>query len=357
MEVKRDCVHFRGSVPCKPHKEHGVHCSDCGYFRRRKGRVLIIKLGAAGDVIRTTPILRPLRRDYPDHTITWLTYYPELLPGMVQDPRMMNVASYSWLKQVEFDLVLNFDKDDEACAIARSVSGYQKSGFTLGEDGFCLPLDDGAAHCKYMTGLFDDINKACELSYPQEIFRIAGYEFDGEEYVLDTPETIADIDLPGLRPLIGLNTGCGSRWKTRLWPENYWAELAVKLREKGYGVVILGGPDEDEKNKRLSSSTGVPYPGVHPLGDFIGIVDACDIIVTAVTMITHVAIGLRKKLVLFNNIFNPNEFELYGRGVILEPEQECECFFQAECTADTFCMETLHPSKVLSAIEQLLSTE
>ena len=40
-------------------------------------------------------------------------------------------------------------------------------------------------------------------------------------------------------------------------------------------------------------------------------VKAGDLVVTAVTMAMHIALGLGKKLVLFNNIFNPHEFELY----------------------------------------------
>ncbi|GAB6283123.1 MAG: hypothetical protein STSR0008_18790 [Ignavibacterium sp.] len=49
----------------------------------------------------------------------------------------------------------------------------------------------------------------------------------------------------------------------------------------------------------------------------------CDLVVTAVTMGMHLAIGLKKQLILFNNVFNKNEFYLYGRGEILEPDFDC----------------------------------
>ena len=73
MDYRPDCLHFRGHVPCRPHKEHGVHCDGCPHLRRRRGRILLIKLGAAGDVIRTTPLLEPLGKEYPDHALTWIT--------------------------------------------------------------------------------------------------------------------------------------------------------------------------------------------------------------------------------------------------------------------------------------------
>ena len=86
MNHRADCFHFRGDVPCAPHKRAGVHCDGCPEFRARAGRILLVKLGAAGDVIRTTPLLRPLRREFPRHRLTWITQSPALLPALVDDP-------------------------------------------------------------------------------------------------------------------------------------------------------------------------------------------------------------------------------------------------------------------------------
>ena len=60
-----DCRHFRGDIPCLPNKREGVRCDGCPYYEPLEENVLIIKLGAAGDVIRTTPILPSIRRDHP----------------------------------------------------------------------------------------------------------------------------------------------------------------------------------------------------------------------------------------------------------------------------------------------------
>ncbi len=358
-----DCLHFRGHVPCVPHKERGLHCDGCAEYRQRTGRILIIKLGAAGDVIRTTPLLAPLRREFPDHLVTWVTDFPELLTTAVDDPLPLDTDTLVWLRQTSFDVVINLDKDRQACALAREVAADRRMGFTLDDDGICRPVTDGvtgamaaAAEAKFMTGIFDDVNQACTLSYPQEIFAICGYEFQGEPYLLDRPAAVPDFDLPDGRATIGLNTGCGGRWTSRLWPEKYWAELAVSLREAGYAVVLLGGPREDARNQRLARGTGACYPGHFDLKTFIGLVDRCDLVVTAVTMALHIALGLEKKLVLFNNIFNPHEFELYGRGRILAPRQECTCFFQPTCRNESFCMETLEPGAVLDAVDDLLGT-
>ena len=361
MNFRPDCLHFRGHVPCVPHKERGVHCDGCAEYRQRAGRILIIKLGAAGDVIRTTPLLTPLRGEFPDHLVTWVTDFPELLPAVVDDPVPLDSATSVWLRQTFFDAVINLDKDRQACALAREVSTDRRIGFTLGDDGICRPVTEGvtaamaaAVEAKFMTGLFDDVNQACSLSYLQEIFAICGYEFQGEPYLLDRPADVPDFDLPTGTATVGLNTGCGGRWTSRLWPEKYWAELAESLRKAGYAVVLLGGPLEDAKNRRLADGAGACYPGHYNLETFIGLMDRCDLVVTAVTMAMHIALGLEKKLVLFNNIFNPHEFELYGRGRIVAPSQECTCFFQPRCSNENFCMESLEIGVVLDAVDDLL---
>jgi heptosyltransferase-2 len=156
--------------------------------------------------------------------------------------------------------------------------------------------------------------------------------------------------LPTRKPVIGLNTGCAPRWATRLWAFDNWKELAIKLRERNYEVLLLGGPDEHERNQALAEATGAVYLGHFPLPKFIRIAGECDVIVSAVTMAMHIAIGLRKRLVLFNNIFNRHEFELYNRGEILEPDPPCECTFPISC--DKNCMMRITPDRVLEAVER-----
>ncbi|MFN3269612.1 MAG: glycosyltransferase family 9 protein, partial [Candidatus Kapaibacteriota bacterium] len=144
-------------------------------------------------------------------------------------------------------------------------------------------------------------------------------------------------------------------WVSRLWPEHNWIELIHLLNENHYFPMLLGGEAEDEKNRKISEQTGAYYPGHFDLKRFISLVNQCDLVVTAVTMALHIAIGLKKKVVLFNNIFNRHEFELFGRGVILEPEKPCQCFFSPTClNTEYFCMDYLFPDKVFQEIKNLL---
>ena len=87
-------------------------------------RILIIKLGELGDVIRTTPILHKLRKDYPDAEITWISNTPEFLPDIVDCKLEFNNKNTLKLQAQEFDLLLNFDKEQESLFRWRKFCKY-----------------------------------------------------------------------------------------------------------------------------------------------------------------------------------------------------------------------------------------
>ena len=353
MIVHTDCRHFDGYKPCKPHKRSGERCEECRAYEPAGESVLILKLGAAGEVIRCTPILRYLRKNLATARLVWVTEFPELIPDGWADkvirPTWQNAE---WIRAQRWNLVLSLDKDPTTCAIARQLSADQVKGFTLNEHGRIVAADQDALH-KWHTGLFDDLMKANTRHYVQEIFEVCGWAYNGETYVLPEPQHGDSLDIPGDGPIVGLNTGAGAAWATRIWPEENFALLIRELKHRGLRPLLLGGPDEHDKNLRLARATGAAYAGTRPLRQFLGLVDTCDVVVTAVTMALHMAIGLGKRIVLFNNVFNRHEFHLFGQGRIIEPDLSClACYksrFDSACPV-TNCMERISVDRVVAAV-------
>ena len=346
---KADCLYFNGEIPCTPHKLHGVHCADCQYYTQSQGRILIVKLGAIGDVIRTTPLLSRLRKEFPGYELWWVTQSPDVLPSSLHKILACDALSLEIIRATTFSLVINLDKAPEACAIASSVQADKKWGFVL-HNGKPEPVNNTALH-KFSTGIFDDISQKNTKSYLSEIFEICGWEFQGEEYEL--PIRHLSTTLNRTKMLVGLNTGCGARWTSRLWDTEQWIALTQKLIDNSYEIILLGGPQEDERNKEIAQRTGAEYNGYVPMHQFIDIVDQCDIIVTGVTMALHIAIGLKKQIVVMNNIFNKHEFELYGRGEIIEPSTQCTCYYKSVCVnPDYRCMEHLSVDSIFHSIQR-----
>ena len=357
-DLNFDCRQFKGGIPCIPNKLRNKTCADCDEYDQIKTRILIIKLGALGDVIRTTPLLSRFKKEYDNVHITWITLSPNILPkSEIDEIYPFDFPSTYIIRHQEYDVAINLDKEYEACALLKDVKAKKKMGFILNQHH--IDIANPSAEHKLITGLFDQLSQENKKNYLEEIFEICEVEFQGEEYVLPIDEDLKQKwsslkTLSKGKKIIGLNTGCGKRWATRLWPEKYWIQLIEKLQDAGYFPVVLGGPDEDEQNKKYVQLTGVHYPGTYPLKEFIALSANCDLILSAVSMMMHIAIGLKKPLVLFNNIFNPAEFLLYGRGKIVEPTKGCECYYGNSCKREIHCMESMEVSKVYDAITSSL---
>ncbi len=358
-DVHFDCRHFKGAIPCKPNKVSGAVCASCTEYSKIEKRILIVKLGALGDVIRTTPLVVRFRKMYPNAHITWLTQSPDILPkdGQIDVIYRLDASSLFTIANSRYDVAINLDKEPEACILLEKVNAPEKYGYVQ-RDGVLSAATPAAEH-KLMTGFFDVLSKANTKSYPEEIFDICHMDFQGEDYLIHLNVDLAKAwkikmgnQSNGLK-IVGLNTGCGPRWNTRLWSEEAWVELATKLREEGYFPMFLGGELEHEKNVRMGHAAGVFYPGHFSLAEFIALTDSCDFVVTQVSMMMHIATALKKKMVLMNTIFNKHEFELYNRGVIVEPPSVCECYYGNTCVRGNSCMHDITPSLVRDAVNTL----
>jgi len=105
-----DCKYFIGEKPCK----FKLECGGCEKYSPMGVRICIIKFGALGDVLRTTPILYALREKYPVCHITWVTDTDaiEILSRNSLIDRLFSYSSEVSLRfQIEeFDLLINFEK-------------------------------------------------------------------------------------------------------------------------------------------------------------------------------------------------------------------------------------------------------
>jgi heptosyltransferase-2 len=330
-------------------------------------RILIVKLDAMGDVLRTTCILPGLKRKHPKSHITWLTRAASV-PLFGNNAFVDRVLEYSaesmfTVQSEEFDLVLGLDAElDSARIVALSRSG-EKMGFGLNARGYSVPLNEETMPW-YVMGLFDDEKKANARTYQDHVLSICGLTSEGSEiiYTLSAEEKIAGAVLKnkwmkGLsRPLIGLNVGSGKRWVNKRWPTSHGATLARTLLDRRFGVVLLGGSEEREINEVILRDVGqgIVSPGTeHTVREFGAIMEACDIVVTTDTFSLHLALALKKKVIALFGPTSAVEIEMYGQGHKLTPKSPCSCYYRKACTQSVPCMETISPAEVFEAIESL----
>jgi ADP-heptose:LPS heptosyltransferase len=288
-----------------------------------------------------------------------MTDYPDIVNNESVDKLLkFTRENFEIIKNINFNLAINLDKEMICCELIKQVPAKEKKWYHH-KDMKILPIDKDAEYL-FERGISDSFMKKDTRHYIDEIFEVCGLIFNEEKYILPkyvVPNAVRDW-LDSSKKKIWLNTGTSWTWKTRLRKNENWIELAQKLLNQWYEVIILGWPAEDEKNKEISSISWAKYFWTFDFKNFIWIVSLVDIMLTQVTFAMHVAIGLWKKTVLFNNIFNNHEYHFYDIPYkIIEPDVNCKmCYkskYDSKCEVPN-CMDTITTSNTLSAIDKLL---
>ncbi|TVM03146.1 MAG: glycosyltransferase family 9 protein [Candidatus Brocadia sp. WS118] len=368
MPKEFDCRFFASEKPCRFKLDCSVD-DTCPQYQSMGKRILIIKLAAIGDVLRTTPILPVLKEKYPHSQITWITDSSSL-SVLEENPfidRLLTANYENALRlQVEkFDVLICLDKDTVAASLASLVKAEQKLGFALSEKGHLYPLNKEADYL-FRLGVSDELkfwqNKK---TYQQLIFEALGLGEKYGEYVINLPrkytsygeQLVKQWGISNGRLTIGLNTGAGKRFATKRWEIGGFVELADRLsNDLKAHVVLLGGPEEIERNKEIASRTKFPVIDSgchHSLKEFMGLIHQCHLIVTGDTLALHLAIALKKLVVTFFGSTCHQEIDLYGRGQKLIAGVDCAPCYKGSC--DTMiCMKRINADGVFHACKEVL---
>lgn len=369
-QIREDCRYYTGYKPC--HRYDG--CPDCPEFQPRGTGILIIKLGAMGDVLRTKCLLPALKRDHPESWITWLTAAGS--EPIVRDPRVDEIRTLTpggvlALEGRRFDVLICLDKEAEALALARKIPADKKLGYAPTAHNTLTVWNGGAVYALRM-GLSDDLKyRRNTLSHQQVLARMAEIEDANEGYDLTVAPTVRalarqklyqEIGVPEGKPIVGVNTGCGPVFLTKQWTLEGYNGLCRRISEStDASVLLLGGPREVEWHRQILGGVGrlagtrVFDSGTdNPLETFFAIVDETDVVVTADTLALHVAVALKKHVVAFFGPTCHQEIDLYGRGEKIVTDYGCSPCYLKACDVRPSCMQALSGETVAAAVLRAL---
>jgi heptosyltransferase-2 len=366
MMFHGDCRHFSGEKPCRPNKDENVTCGDCPKYDKVPSRILVIKLAAAGDVLRSTAILPALRAKHPGAGLWWLTDKSSkpLLEGNPRIDHLMTTdpSAASLLRATKFDTVYSFDMARDAAAFATEAKADHRFGFGISPEGNVVPVHSSAERW-FEMGIFDQVKKANQESFQTHLFRLAGLEFKGEkpQMHLGTAEQAYAESfykknrLSAFRGLVGFNVGSGGRWPMKRWRLDGFCKLAklFKKRRPKWGILLFGGPEEREllpALQRKLAGAAISAGADNPLRSFCGLVGLVQTLVTGDTLALHVGVALNKRIVAYFGPTSDTEIELYGRGEKVLPSIPCGCYYRNQCTQTTSCMDNLREEDMLAAL-------
>jgi heptosyltransferase-1 len=347
---------------------------DCRHMKVMK--ILIIKLSAIGDVVQTLPALEAIKKRYPDSEITWVVEEAAagILEGHPLIDRLLVSHRRAWLRMLRNPLkaakgvvdITRFIKDLRSVRydIAIDFQGLSKSGMLI-----------GLARAARKIG-FD---KTRELSYLFLNERLPAYDI--EKHALDryldvarylgANEPFSSCTLPierevsairmkieGMhlqgRPLVVVNPV--ARWKTKLWLERNFADLADRLVKEKKAVVIFTGSTADRAvNERIISmmkETAVNWAGETTLKELAALASLSALFITTDTGPMHLAAAAGAKVLALFGPTAPWRTGPYGSShVVVRTGIACSPCFKRTCEIGVRCMEEITVEEVMEQIK------
>ncbi len=365
-------------------------------------KILFIKLGALGGVLRGTPLFTGLKKKYPKGELNVITqeYSSALLENNPDiDKLWIWEKDRNKIKEMSFDWVINTEDDEETCEFATALKTKKFTGPYKSKKGKIIYTKDVAIW--YDMGKISrfGLKKANELKKKnskryQEIYSEI-LELPKNNYPLVLNMTKEEKDWSNefrkkhevgeKHFLIGVNTGAGVNWPLKALSIQKAVDLIKDLNNKNLSVVLLGGPNEMERNKKILKRLKIRlirnsfqnfmrsfFPKITSFGSivkshnldiklinpgtenslrkFISIINALDILITSDTLTLHVAVALKKRVVCFFGPTSAEEIELYGQGVKIKPNSDCYCCFQKKRTGANMCIDEINPEELIQSV-------
>jgi len=197
-------------------------------------RVLIIKLGATGDVLRTTTLLRIFTDE-----VDWIT--SEINVSMLSNADFQ-VDTCAWedagrLRNKKYDLVINLEDTAETAGFLRHIEYGDLYGAYLDNKDKLVYTEssrewfDLSLISRFGRKKADELKLLNRKSYQELIFNGLGYQFDQQKYVM--PDAVA-TDLKGD---VAIAPKAGSVWPMKNWA--FYDDLSALLEKKGFTVNYL----------------------------------------------------------------------------------------------------------------------
>ena len=302
-------------------------------------KVLIIKLGysetldseisltsSLGDVLRTTVVLHHYKSEH----VTWLVdekVYP-LLEGNDYIDRILffNLPSVLQLQSEIFDTVINFEKVPGICAMADSTKAWRRFGFRF--NGYTGEAEayDGSEQI-FSLCKSSELKKKHRKPWQEVLLSMVGEKWNEQGYILGyKPKINVDCD-------IGFNWKVGTKWPNKTWAKDNWLRLEKVINEKTNNTVSWQQGSDDLKI-------------------YIDWINSVRLLVTYDSLGLHIALALKKKVIVLYGPTNSNETYLYSRGKIIYPDVGYDCIpcLEPVCSQDIPCMDYISPETVFDNI-------
>jgi len=327
-------------------------------------RVLLVRFSSIGDIVLTTPLVRALRRRHPDAQLIYVTKRA-MAPLVTDNPHLSQVIA--------------LEPDEPLAQLARRLRALQPThGLDLHGSlrSAALRLLVRARWSGYAKRkLARTLLVATKLDLYRGDVPVAERYFEAARRLDVTPDDgppefflgaaarervarwLAERDL-ATEPIAALAPGAAHA--TKRWPIAHWQALAGRLREAGYRLVVLGGPDDRGVAQQLGP-LAESAAGEFTLQETGACLARAKVLISGDTGVMHMATGVGTPVVA---LFGPTVrafgfFPYHGRATVLAQDlrcRPCSTMGTARCPLGHHrCLVDLLPVQVAAAVERLVA--
>ena len=346
-------------------------------------RILIVALRRLGDVLLTTPLIRSLKRAFPDAAIEALVFpgtegilagNPDLA-GVITIPSRAMSDGLALVRPLwrQYDLAISTLSSDRSILFAW-VAGRLRGG--------PVPPSGGLARLKHMALDYPVVeNWNCHCV--EQMLELAS--------ILDVP-VVPEVVCPSGAARADVLPGgdyavihAGPMFRYKRWTAAGWRALADSLIGRGLAVIATGGPAPEDRHylDQVWGTEARNGPAVRRLDgsltwpELAGLIRAARVYIGPDTSVTHLAAGTGAPTVALYGPTNPRYWGPWPVGGLVEgweaagtiqrrgnvwlvqnplpclPCQQEGCERRLESYSR--CLDELSAGQVLTAIEQALA--
>ncbi len=330
-------------------------------------RILIVKLGALGDVVHAIPVAAALRRAFPSARIDWLVSPKhreilDLVPVIdrrlaINDARM--IAAVRELRSNNYDVAIDLQGLIKSAVLARASGAPRVVGFTsryarerLASWLYTEAYDPGGG------GMYH-IDERNVVYTNLGILRMFGIDASEPEFPIDRAESPVAAALAanaGGRYAI-LNPGAA--WPNKRWmPQRFGAVAAELRRRRALPSIVVWGPGEESIAAEVAAASGGAAM-VAPrttIADLVALARGASLYLAGDTGPAHIAAAVGTPIVGIYGPTRPSRNGPWAKAdVTVSRADVCQCHHLRQCKLKTMCLEDIQVAEVVAAVERRLA--
>ena len=325
-------------------------------------RLLMILLGAIGDVVCGMPLAQRLRAGWPRTRIIWAVE-PAAAPLLDGHPAVDEVIVFRRrggvpalidigraLRDSRAELVLDLQRHFKSGVFSWWTRAPRRLGFhweNAREGNWFFNTETIPPVGTFTPKLTHFQRFADTLGVAEAPITFGLSATTGER------ERVASlIDEAGERPAV---LYVGSTWPSRQWLPASTAALCGLLRARDLGVVLVGGPADAAFAEAVREAGGGPFVnlvGRTALRDVIAVMERAAVAIGPDTGPMHIATAVGAPVVALFGATSPRRSGPWGWDeTVIRGDAPCAPCYRPRCPIGQVCMESITPALVMERVE------